>query len=192
MPFLLVSGYGGIDQAFLGDAFIGLSWLLVLVLGPFASLAIFGSDKWGKCDFSILILAVWHLHPSIDHIKAVWNHYFTAGLDIFLPTFNVSTWIALAEIGSWVAISDFSIWVLAVWHLHPSIDHIKAVQNHYFTAGLVLFLPTFNSSKCVSHAVNRQSVRGEGDQFPPRPFLLASGYRGIDKAMSGDAFIGLS
>jgi len=72
---------------------------VALVLVPFASLAIFGSDKWEKCVFSILILAIWHLHPSIEHIKAVQNHYFTAGLDMFLPTFNSSKWIPLAHIG---------------------------------------------------------------------------------------------
>ena len=109
---------------------------VVLVLTPSASLAIFGSDKWEKCDFSILILAIWHLHTSIDHIKAV--------------------------------------------------------QNHYFTAGLDMFLPTFNSSKCVSHAENRHSARGEGDHFLPRPFLFASGYGKVDQALLGDAFNGFS
>ena len=91
-----------------------------------------------------------------------------------------------------MAIRDFSIWVLAVWHLHPSIEHIKAVQNHYFTAGLDIFLPTFNSSKCVSQAENSQMARGGGDQFLPIPFLLASGYGKTDQALLGDAFIGLS
>ena len=100
--------------------------------------------SWKNAIFSILIQHVWHLHPSIDHIKAVQIHYFTAGLDLFLPNFNVSTWIALAEIGSWVAIGDFSIWVQHVWHPHPSVDHIKAVKNHYSTAGLPYFLATLN------------------------------------------------
>ena len=100
--------------------------------------------SWKNSFFSILIQHVLHPLLSKNHIKAVPNHYFTAGLDMFLPTFYSFKWIALAQIGSWVAIGDFSIWVQHVWHPHPSVDHIKAVKNHYSTAGLPYFLATLN------------------------------------------------
>ena len=52
---------------------------------------------------------------------------------------------------------DFSILIHDIWHPLLSLDHIKAVPNHYFTAGLLYFLATLNLSKCVF-----SGGRGEG------------------------------